>query len=61
MNIYGLKELIKAIEVVNNPSDKYLLEFYRSLYDEQLKEIADKVAKELETQSKKSWFEHLAR
>lgn len=61
MNIYGLKELIKAIEVANNPSDKYLLEFYRSLYDEQLKEIADKVAKELETQSKKSWFEHLAR
>ena len=61
MNIYGLKELINAIEKQNNPNDRFMLEFYKDLYNEQLQEIADKVAKELEEQSKKSWFEHLAR
>ena len=61
MNIYGLKELINAMEKQNKPNDRYMLEFYKDLYNEQLQQIADKVKKELEIQSKKSWFEHLAR
>jgi hypothetical protein len=61
MNIYGLKELINAMEKQNNPNDRYLLEFYKDLYNEQLQQIANKVQKELDEQTKKSWFEHLAR
>jgi hypothetical protein len=61
MNIYGLKELINAMEKQNNPNDRYMLEFYKDLYNEQLQKIANKVKKELDEQSKKSWFEHLAR
>jgi len=61
MNIYGLKELINAMDKQNNPNDRYMLEFYKDLYNEQLQQIADKVQKELDEQSKKSWFEHLAR
>jgi hypothetical protein len=48
MNIYGLKGLIKALELANNPGDQFLLEFYRSLYQEQLQQIADKVQKQLD-------------
>lgn len=61
MNIYGLKELINAMEKQNNPNDRYMLEFYKDLYNEQLQQIANKVKKELDEQTKKSWFEHLAR
>ena len=61
MNIYGLKELINAMEKQNNPKDSYMLEFYKDLYNEQLQQIANKVQKELDEQTKKSWFEHLAR
>jgi hypothetical protein len=61
MNIYGLKELINAMEKQNNPNDRYMLEFYKDLYNEQLQQIADKVQKELDEQTKKSWFQHLAR
>jgi hypothetical protein len=61
MNIYGLKELINAMEKQNNPKDRYMLEFYKDLYNEQLQQIANKVQKELDEQTKKSWFEHLAR
>jgi hypothetical protein len=61
MNIYGLKGLINAMEKQNNPNDRYLLEFYKDLYNEQLEQIANKVKKELDEQSRKSWFEHLAR
>ena len=62
MNIYGLKELINAMEKQNNPNDRYMLEFYKDLYNEQLQQIADKVQNELEKeQENKYWFEHLAR
>jgi hypothetical protein len=61
MNIYGLKELINAMEKQNNPNDRYMLEFYKDLYNEQLQQITNKVQKELDEQSQKSWFEHLAR
>lgn len=62
MNIYGLKGLIKAMEMQNNPNDRYMLEFYKDLYNEQLQQIADKVQKELEKeQENKYWFEFLAK
>ena len=65
MNIYGLKGLIKALEKENSPANKYLLEFYKDLYQEQLQSIADQVAKKLnqdqEQRNKKSWAEYLAK
>jgi len=61
MNIRDLKVIILKLEQENDPKDANLLQFYKDLYTETLEKIADKVAKELEEQSKKSWFEHLAR
>jgi hypothetical protein len=68
MNIYGLKGLIKAMELENKPQDRYMLEFYKDLYNEQLKQIADKVQKELDDNQKKelyfkskSWNDYLAK
>jgi hypothetical protein len=61
MNIRDLKVIILQLEKENNPNDANLLQFYKDLYTETLEKIADKVAKELEIQSKKSWYEHLAR
>jgi hypothetical protein len=65
MNIYGLKGLIKALEKENSPANKYLLQFYKDLYQEQLQSIADQVAKKLnqdqEQRNKKSWAEYLAK
>jgi hypothetical protein len=53
--------IILKLEQENDPKDANLLQFYKDLYTETLEKIADKVAKELELQSQKSWFEHLAR
>lgn len=68
MTIYGLKGLIKALEKQNNPANKYLLEFYKDLYNEQLQQIADKVEKQLDQETKKdlyfkskAWDEYLAK
>jgi hypothetical protein len=65
MNIYGLKGLIKALEKENNPANKYLLQFYKDLYQEQLQSIADEVKKKLEQdqqeKDRKSWDEYLAK
>ena len=65
MNIYGLKGLIKALEKENSPANKYLLQFYKDLYQEQLQSIADQVAKKLdqdqEQKEKSSWAEYLAK
>ncbi len=61
MNIRDLKLIITKLEEQNDPNDANLLQFYKDLYTETLEKIADKVAKELELQSQKSWFEHLAR
>jgi hypothetical protein len=68
MNIYGLKGLIKALELANNPGDQFLLEFYRSLYQEQLQQIADQVQKQLDQDqidqlyyNSKSWNDYLAK
>ncbi len=68
MNIYGLKWLINAMEKQNNPNDRYMLEFYKDLYNEQLQQIADKVQKQLNDDQKKdlyfkskSWHDYLAK
>jgi hypothetical protein len=62
MNIYGLKGLIKALEKENSPANKYLLQFYNDLYQEQLQSIADQVQNRLDQENKerKSWSEFLA-
>jgi uncharacterized iron-regulated protein len=64
MNIYGLKGLIKALEKENKPANKYLLEFYTSLYQEQLDQIAKKVQEQLDQDNfykSKSWNDYLAK
>ena len=66
MNIYGLKGLIKALEKENKPANKYLLQFYNDLYQEQLNHIADKVKKQLEQDKNnfyksRPWIEYLAK
>jgi hypothetical protein len=68
MNIYGLKGLIKALEQENKPANKYLLEFYQDLYQEQLQQIADKVQDQLDQDQKdqlyyksKAWNDYLAK
>jgi hypothetical protein len=64
MTIYGLKGLIKSLEVANNPADQYLLEFYRSLYQEQLDQIAKKVKEQLDQDNyfkSKSWNDYLSK
>jgi hypothetical protein len=65
MNIYGLKGLIKALEKENSPANKYLLQFYKDLYQKQLQSIANQVVKKLdqdqEKRNKKSWDEFLAK
>lgn len=62
MNIYGLKGLIKALEKENSLANKYLLQFYKDLYQEQLQSIADQVQNRLDQENKdrKSWNEFLA-
>jgi hypothetical protein len=64
MTIYGLKGLIKSLEKENNPANKYLLEFYSSLYQEQLDQIAKKVQEQLDQDNfykSKSWNEYLSK
>ena len=65
MNIYGLKGLIRALELENNPANINLLQFYNDLYQDQLKSIAENVTKKLEQdqqqRDKESWDEFLAR
>jgi hypothetical protein len=64
MTIYGLKGLIKALEKENKPANKYLLQFYQDLYNEQLDQIADQVKKKLDQDNfdkSKAWIEYLAK
>jgi hypothetical protein len=68
MNIYGLKGLIKALEKENKPANKYLLEFYQDLYNEQLDQIANKVQDQLNQEQKndlyfksKAWNDYLSK
>ncbi len=64
MNIYQLKAIIKGLEATNLPDDKYLIEFYRNLYQEQLQSIADQVQKKLDQDNfykSRSWNEYLSK
>jgi hypothetical protein len=68
MTIYGLKGLIKALEKENKPANKYLLEFYKDLYNEQLQQIADQVQKQLDQEQidqlyykSQAWNDYLAK
>ncbi len=64
MTIYGLKGLIKDLEKENKPANKYLLEFYTSLYQEQLDQIAKKVQEQLDQDNyfkSKSWNDYLSK
>lgn len=63
MTIYGLKGLIEALQKENKPGNKKLIQFYQDLYQEQIKQITNKVAKQLDRdqEAKKAWFEYLAK
>jgi hypothetical protein len=68
MNIYGLKGLIEALKKENKPANKYLLEFYQDLYQEQLQQIANKVQEQLDQDQQKelyfkskAWNDYLAK
>lgn len=66
MNIYKLKAIIKGLEVTNLPGDKYLIEFYRNLYQDQIKQIADQVTKKLDQNQdnfykSRAWIDYLTK
>ena len=64
MNIYQLKSIIKNLEETNLPGDKYLIEFYRNLYQDQIKQMADQVKNKLDQDNfykSRSWTEYLAK
>lgn len=56
MTIYGLKGLIKALEAESKPGNKYLIEFYNSLYQEQLNQIANNVQDQLNQEQKNELY-----
>jgi hypothetical protein len=63
MNIYALKNKINKIKALNDPKQRYWLEFLQDLYTKELQAIANKVSQELSQDQKnnKAWAEHLAR
>jgi len=62
MNIYALKNKIKKIQSLNDPKQRYWLEFLQDLYNKELQAMADKVTQELsqEQKEKSSWAQYLA-
>jgi hypothetical protein len=62
MNIYALKNKIKRIQALNDPKQRYWLEFLQDLYYKKLQAMADKVTQELsqEQKEKSSWAQYLA-
>jgi len=62
MNIYALKNKIKKIQSLNDPKQRYWLEFLQDLYNKELQLMADKVTQELsqEQKEKSSWAQYLA-
>ncbi len=62
MNIYALKNKIKKIQALNDPKQRYWLEFLQNLYYKELQAMADKVTQELsqEQKEKSSWAQYLA-
>jgi hypothetical protein len=63
MNIYALKNKINKIKALNDPKQRYWLEFLQDLYTKELQAITNKVSQELSQDQKnnKAWAEHLAR
>jgi hypothetical protein len=63
MNIYALKNKIKRLELINDPGQRYWLEFLKDLYSQELAKIANKVSQDLDqgSRSAKYWEDHLAR
>ena len=64
MNIYQLKAIIKGLEKTNLPGDTYLIEFYKSLYLDQVQKITDQVKKELDQDNfykSRPWIEYLSK
>jgi hypothetical protein len=47
MNIYQLGAIIQKLEKEQRKEDANLLDFYKSLYSQTIKEIANKIADEL--------------
>jgi hypothetical protein len=62
MNIYALKNKIKKIQALNDPKQRYWLEFLQDLYYKELQAMADKVTEELSQKQKEksSWAQYLA-
>ena len=62
MNIYALKNKIKKIQALNDPKQRYWLEFLQDLYYKELQAMADKVTQGLsqEQKEKSSWAQYLA-
>jgi hypothetical protein len=42
MNIYALKNKIKRLQALNDPKQRYWVEFLQDLYNKQLQAMADK-------------------
>ena len=63
MNIYALKNKIKRIQALNDPKQRYWLEFLQDLYFKELQAIANKVSQELsqDQRTKKAYQDFLAR
>jgi hypothetical protein len=63
MNIYALKNKIKRLELLNDPGQRYWLEFLKDLYSQELAKIANKVSQGLDQKdtSAKAWADYLAR
>ena len=45
MNVYALKNKIKRIQALNDPKQRYWLEFLQDLYNKELQAMADKVTR----------------
>jgi hypothetical protein len=62
MNIYALKNKIKRLQALNDPKQRYWVEFLQDLYNKQLQAMADKVTQDLsqEQKEKSSWAQYLA-
>ena len=63
MNIYALKNKIKRLESINDPGQRYWLEFLKHLYSQELGQIVKKAnqGQDQETKSAKAWQDYLAR
>ena len=63
MNIYALKNKIKRLESINDPAQRYWLEFLKDLYSQELGKIVKKGSQGLDQKAKsaKAWQDHLAR